>query len=129
MLTEDRRYFELVLDRFSRNQRIHEIGNVKLGGQPGQLPTVLIGSVFHRGHKVVKDPSRGEVDEKEAERQIKIQDELSDRTGNPCMVDVVGETPEALCRYLDFVSSVTEAPLLLNGLSPDVRVRALRHAY
>ncbi len=44
------------------------------------------------------------------------------------MLDVVGETPEALKRYIDFASEVTEAPFLINGPSADVRLEASRHA-
>jgi len=31
-------------------QKIFEIGGVKVGGQPGEVPTVLIGSIFYLGH-------------------------------------------------------------------------------
>jgi tetrahydromethanopterin S-methyltransferase subunit H len=53
--------------------------------------------------------------------------EYSDKTGNPHMLDVVGATPEALIRFLDFVSGVTQAPILLDGVSTAVRVAALDH--
>ncbi|RJS86070.1 tetrahydromethanopterin S-methyltransferase subunit H, partial [Candidatus Bathyarchaeota archaeon] len=35
--------------KFNKKQKIFEIGKVKIGGQPGELPTVLIGSLFHEG--------------------------------------------------------------------------------
>ncbi len=108
----------------AKEQKIFDIGNVKVGGRPGELPTVLCGSIFYHKHKIVEDPVRGIFDKREAERLINQQDEWSDRTGNPCMVDVVGETHQALIRYLDFVSGVTDAPMLLNGPTPEVRMRA-----
>ena len=115
------------LFKFAKEQKIFEVAGVKLGGQPGQLPTVLIGSIFHKGHKIVEDHVKGVFDRRRAEHLINLQDEYSDRTGNPCMVDVVGETIEALNRYIDFVSSVTDSPILVNGVDPSVRVKALRH--
>jgi len=116
------------LFRFEKEQRIFEIEHTKLGGQPGELPTVLIGSIFHPGHRIVEDHKRGIFDRKQAERLIRTQEELSDKTGNPHMLDVVGETSEALKRYIDFASEVTDAPLLINGPSAAVRLEASNHA-
>jgi len=113
---------------FETAQRVLEIGGVRVGGQPGELPTVLIGSIFHRGHRIVHDAKRGIFDRKRAERLIRVQEEMSLKTGNPHMLDVVGETAEALTRYIDFVSEVTECPFLVNGTSAAVRVSAARHA-
>ncbi len=113
--------------KFEREQRIFEIGGIKVGGQPGELPTVLVGSLFHEGHRIVKDRSLGLFDEREAERLINVQEEMSDRTGVPCMLDVVGETPKALIRYIDFVSGTTDSPFLINGPEMSVRVEAANY--
>ncbi len=107
-------------------QRAFSIGGVEIGGLPGERPAVLIGSIFHKGHKIVKDPRKGEFDRAEAERLINLQEEWSDKTGIPHMIDVVGETSEALVRYLEFVASITDVPLLMNGPTAEVRVTALR---
>ncbi len=32
--------------KFNTNQNVYELGRIKIGGQPGELPTVLIGSIF-----------------------------------------------------------------------------------
>jgi len=111
--------------KFEAEQRLFQIGNVKIGGKPGQAPTCLIGSLFYHKHYVVKDALKGEFDHEEAERLIKRQEEFSDKTGNPHMIDVVGSTPEALTHFLDFVSGVTQAPILLDGVSADIRVAGL----
>ncbi|MBS7609982.1 tetrahydromethanopterin S-methyltransferase subunit H [Candidatus Bathyarchaeota archaeon] len=112
---------------FKAEQRIFDIGSVKLGGQPGQLPTVLIGSIFHRGHRIVEDSKRGLFDKDRAKRLIFVQQELSEKTGNPHMIDVVGETSEALIRYMEFISEVTEAPFLPNGPDATIRLEAVRY--
>ena len=39
--------------RFNKTQKIYEIGKLRIGGQPGELPTVLIGSIFYSGHKIL----------------------------------------------------------------------------
>jgi len=116
------------LFKFETRQKIFQVGSVKIGGQPGELPTVLIGSLFHRGHKIVKDRTRGLFDEAQAEHLIRIQEEMSETTGVPCMLDVVAEYPEALSRYIDFVAKVSDAPFLVNGPNPSVRIAAVKHA-
>ena len=45
--------------KFSSQQKVHEVGKVKVGGQPGELPTFLIGSIFWLGQKMVQDANKG----------------------------------------------------------------------
>ena len=53
-----------------------------MGGQPGEYPTVLIGSLFYDKHKIVSDPIKGEFDRRSAEKLIKTVEELSDKTNS-----------------------------------------------
>jgi len=115
------------LFKFEKKQKIFEIGGVRIGGQPGELPTVLVGSLFHEGHRIVKDRKLGIFDKRRAERLINVQEEMSEKTGVPCMLDVVGETAEALIKYIDFVARVSDVPFLINGTRESVRVSASRH--
>lgn len=105
-------------------QKIYDIGGVKIGGERTETPTVLIGTIFYSGHKIVEDPKKGVFDKAKAEEIINAQDELSDKTGNPCMVDVVGDSPEAMVRYLEFVSDTTDSPFLLDGVNAETRIHA-----
>ncbi|MDD2755315.1 MAG: tetrahydromethanopterin S-methyltransferase subunit H, partial [Methanothrix sp.] len=41
--------------RFSKDQSIVNVAGVKFGGQCGQLPSVLCGTIFYQGHKIVAD--------------------------------------------------------------------------
>ncbi len=117
-----------MLLRFKSQQRVFRIADVKVGGQPGENPAVLVGTIFHEGDKAVIDPVKGVIDKGKAEAALLRQDELSKSTGNPCMVDVVGRTGKALINYLDFVSDVTDAPILVDSPSPEARIEACRHA-
>ncbi len=56
------------------------------------------------------------------------QDEYAEKTGNPCMLDVVGATPEAMQRNLAFAARVSKAPLLIDGTTTEVRLAGLRYA-
>jgi tetrahydromethanopterin S-methyltransferase subunit H len=113
--------------KFERDQMIFEIGSVKIGGQPGQLPPVMIGSIFYKGHKIVLDESKGVFDKIKAEKLLNEEAEVSDEYGLPRIIDVVGHTPEALIRFVEFVADKTDSPFLLDGVTADVRVQAAKY--
>ena len=100
---------------FHTEQSIFEDRGVRVGGRPGANPTVLIGSAFYHGHKVNVDEDTGEFDAEEAEKRIRAQDEFSELTGSPCLLDVGGATPQAIEKHLEFAAEVTQAPLLIDG--------------
>lgn len=110
-------------------QKKFTIGNVTIGGGPSENPTVLIGSVFyHRQKSLDFKEETGEFNRTEAEKMIKIQEEFSDKTGLSCMLDVVLPSGKWISRVLDFVTSVTDMPLLLDAASAEIRVAALDYA-
>jgi len=113
--------------RYTTEQHVYDINGVKVGGQPGQYPTVLIGSIFYRGHKIVSDGMKGIFDEGAAKALLDQEAELSAETGNPCIIDVLGESVEALTRYVEFVMKNSKAPFLLDSISPEVRIGALKN--
>jgi len=113
--------------RLTSEQKIFDISGVRIGGQPGLRPVVLIGSIFYYKHSIVVDESTGLFKKDEAERLIDIQSELSQKTGNPCMIDVVASTPEAMRRYLEYVSDKTDIPILLGGITDKVRIAGLEY--
>lgn len=113
--------------RFTAEQLVYDINGVKIGGQPGEYPTVLIGSMFYRGHKIVQDAQKGIFDENAAKALLEQEAELSAETGNPRIVDVIGDTVEALTRYAEFVFKHTDSPILLDSVSAEVRTGALKY--
>lgn len=114
--------------KFKTHQKITKIGSVDIGGQGGELPTVLIGSIFYTGHQIVSDPDKGIFDEREAKRLLDIEEEMSRKYALPRMIDVVAESSEAMVRYLDFISANTDSPLLLDATNPQVRMTGIEHA-
>ena len=116
------------LMEFRAEQKSFDVGGVRVGGQPGVRPTVLIGSIFYHGHDILLDEDRGEFLSDEAEKRIRLQEDFSQRTGNPCLLDVVGATPEAIRRHLEFAARVTEMPLLIDGTTTEVRQAGLNYA-
>ena len=109
-----------------REQSVFEFGGVKVGGIPGKDPTVLVGTIFYRREPLVQDEERGLFDREEAEGHIRVQEELSDVSGIPCMLDIEGSSAQALVRYIDFVVEVTEEPIMMGGPTPEVRLTGLR---
>lgn len=101
---------------------------IPMGGRPGLHATVMAGSIFFDRHRIVTDMKEGIFDQVEARRLLALQDEWSDRTGNPRMVDIVASSPRAIERYLEFVCAQTDAPVMIDGSSPDVRMAGLRWA-
>lgn len=112
---------------FKREQKIIEIDGIRIGGQPGQLPTVLVGSIFYNGMKQVKNHKKGVFERDKIENYIRKADSLSAKTGNPHFLDVVASSPEAMVNYLGFVSEITQTPFLIDGATKDVRIAGARY--
>ena len=83
------------------------------------------GSIFFRGHKIVTDNLKGIFDKDAARALLTEEAAISAETGNPCIVDVIGDTGEALARHAEFVLTETGSPILFDSLTPRARVEAL----
>jgi tetrahydromethanopterin S-methyltransferase subunit H len=114
--------------KFNTNQNIYTIGKAKVGGQPGELPTFLIGSIFWLGQKMVTDANKGIFDAKVAEQIINTMQTQSDITGVQFAFDIVGTTDIAFEKYIDFVAKHSDAPLMLDAMSPKTRMTAAQLA-
>lgn len=114
--------------RFSREQTVFEISGIKVGGQPGENPTVMIGSMFYKGDKIVRDEKSGDFDLEAARTLISRLEEISDKTGLPAMLDVVCSTKENARRYIEFATDATKMPLLVDYVSEDAAVSGLEAA-
>ena len=112
---------------FASEQKVYNIAGVEIGGQPGERPTVLIGSIFFAGHRVVYDSVRGLFDKDSAKDLLAREAEISAATGNPRIIDVVGDTTAALINYIEFVAEHTSAPILVDSPSQKVRLEAIKH--
>jgi tetrahydromethanopterin S-methyltransferase subunit H len=75
---------------------------------------------------MVLDPNKGIFDEKAAESFIETMQTQSDITGVPFGFDVVGTTEAAFEKYIDFMASHTDAPLVLDAMSPNARMAAAK---
>lgn len=109
--------------KFGVEQKTFSIAGIKIGGQPGQVPTVMVGTIFYHGDKLVMDEREGVFDKAAAEEMLRKEEEISLRTGNPRIVDVCASYPRAFERFIDFVADVVEGTFCIDGTTADVRMR------
>lgn len=114
--------------KFKTKQNIYEIGGIRVGGQPGELPTFLLCSIFWLGHKIVLDVDKGIFNEKEAEKIINRVQTQGDITGIKYGFDIIGTTEEAFMKYMDFVAKHSDAPILLDAVGHEARIGAAKAA-
>ncbi|QUH23162.1 tetrahydromethanopterin S-methyltransferase subunit H [Methanobacterium alkalithermotolerans] len=114
--------------RFDKEQVVIDVAGVQVGGQPGEYPTVLAGTIFYGGHSIISDEKAGVFDKDKAEALIKSMEEMSDVTGNPCIVQTFGATPEAIVKYLEFVGDITEAPFMIDSTSAEAKIAGANYA-
>jgi tetrahydromethanopterin S-methyltransferase subunit H len=115
------------MHKFNVEQKVYDIAGVKIGGHIGERPTVLIGSIFFSGHRIVSDSLKGVFDKDKARELLERADEAAARTCNPHFIDVIGDTGPALIKYIEFVAAHSKAPILVDSFSQQVRLEALRH--
>lgn len=88
---------------------------------------MVLPSIFYDSDKIVSDPLKGEFDRVHAEALLNHVEVLSEKTGNPLFVDIMGLTAEAIVKYVDFVAEVSSVPFLVDSISRDAKLAALRH--
>lgn len=114
--------------RFNSKQMTFDIGGVKVGGEVGENPTVMIGSIFYMGDKIVSDEKAGVFDKEKARELISKVEEMSERTGLSAMLDVVCTYAETARGYLEFVTDATYMPILIDAVSEEAAATGLESA-
>ncbi len=104
---------------------MYEIGKAKIGGQPGELPTVLVGNVFYKGMPEVINHRNGTFDKNAVANWLDISRMLSERSGVPHVLDIMAMYPEAVKEYIMFISETTDSTFMIDGANPETRIAAL----
>ncbi|VVB71999.1 Tetrahydromethanopterin S-methyltransferase subunit H [uncultured archaeon] len=107
--------------RFKREQSVVNVAGVKFGGQPGELATVLCGTIFYQGHRIVDDEEKGIFKREAAEALVCRQAELSEETGCPAVLHIYARSIQALQKYLDFAEQVWTGPIIIDSADPLTR--------
>ncbi|MFX0073879.1 MAG: hypothetical protein ACFE96_00445 [Candidatus Hermodarchaeota archaeon] len=111
---------------FEKEQKVVEIGSVRLGGQPGENPVAMIATVFYANHAGLKDEKTGEIDKKLVEQELNDYSEIIEETGMQGIIDIVGGYPEALQKECEFVADIVDFPFLVDGLNDSSRIPAMQ---
>jgi tetrahydromethanopterin S-methyltransferase subunit H len=112
--------------KFEKEQKVIEIGNVKIGGQPGENPIVMVGTVFYAKHNALLDEKKGDFDKNIVETELNEFMTIIDETGMQAIVDVVGASPEALIKECEYIADLVDCPFLVDGLNDSVRIPAMQ---
>lgn len=112
---------------FSTEQRVVTVGGVSFGGQPGQLPTALFGTVFYG--KKYESPDRAALDE--VRGFIAAQEAMAELTGNPGIVDIFMGDERSFASRLDLVLDAIPKGRPFSADVPESAVRraVLKHAH
>ncbi len=113
--------------QYPREQKVCNIAGIKVGGQPGENPPLLIGNMFQKGDLILEDRKGGKFNRKAAEDRICELEKVSRETGIPCMVAMVASSEEEIKNYIDFFTSVTEIPFAIDIWQQKIRLAGARY--
>ncbi len=105
---------------FTMDQKVFEVADTKIGGQPGVYPTVVFAGLFFKG----------KVDLKWAEEQLREMYRVSEETSVPAIPDFFLRRKEDVPSILDFIASRVpeDKPFSLDIIEADVKQLALKEA-
>ncbi|MDH5807044.1 MAG: hypothetical protein QXW62_00495 [Candidatus Methanomethylicaceae archaeon] len=89
---------------------------------------LLVGSLFYKGDKKVKDHKKGIVDIKALSREIKKVNKLKEKTGISHAIDIIAETPEAMENYITIIYELTDDLIFIGGLNEETRIAGYKKA-
>ena len=109
--------------KFEKEQSVWDFNGTKLGGQPGEYPTVLAASIFYNKQEIVLDDKTGKIDKPKAEALWNRCQELSDLTGIPHMIQIMAEYGSAFESYISWFDSIDhKTAFLLDSSAPQARM-------
>ena len=111
---------------FKTKQKVYDFSGIKVGGQPGENPPLMITSMFHNKDKIVQD-RKGNFDRQRAIEIIRKQEEMTDVTGIPSMVAMVANSPEEAKVYIDFFLETTSMPFGIDMWVAEQRTKATEY--
>ena len=113
--------------RYEVTQKVCRIGGLKVGGQPGENPPLLIGNMFQKGDRILENRKEGSFDRRAAEERIREVEHVSRETGVPGLVAMVANSEEEIKTYIDFFVSVTDRPFAIDIWQQKTRLAGARY--
>jgi len=112
---------------YAREQKVCNIGGIKVGGQPGENAPLLIGSMFQKGDQLIESRKEGKFNREGARERIREMERFSREMGVPGMVAMVANSPDEMKSYVDFLISVTDMPFAIDIWVQKTRLAAARY--
>ncbi len=113
--------------RYELKQKVCTIGNVKVGGQPGENPPLLIGNMFQKGDVILENRKEGKFNREAAIDRIREMECFSRETGVPGLIAMVANSEDEIKGYIDFFVSVTDMPFAIDIWQQKTRLAAARY--
>ena len=103
---------------FTKKQEIFDIKGIKIGGQPGEYPTVLFGGIF----------SKNKLDLKNTEKNIQYILEMSIKLGNPIITDIFIKKEDHIEIIIDFIKNniPKNIPFSVDIVDPNIKIKVLK---
>lgn len=106
---------------YTKNQRIHDMNGIKVGGQPGIHPTLMVGTIFYK--EQFNDPKSNQEKVKEL---IEKQKAISEKVSIPSIVDMFIFEKKEIEWKLDFILDNVEGVFSVDIPESDVRIEVLK---
>ena len=107
---------------YTKEQATFELETIKVGGEPGQFPTMMVGTVFYEGQ--FKEPEKSK---EKVKTLIERQKKMSEKTSIPSLVDFFIYEKEEVEWKIDFALQNTEGYFSLDMPESEVRIEALKY--
>ncbi len=101
-------------------------GDIKLEHGSFNLPPVLIGTMFYQHQTLIERDNEKTFNETKAKKRINTQKELARKYKIPALIEISGNTPEAMIKYLDFYLEHFKPPFVLGGTF-DARIASIEY--
>jgi tetrahydromethanopterin S-methyltransferase subunit H len=106
---------------FTKKQKTFTISNIKIGGQPGQYPTVLFGGLFFKGTPNFT----------QAHKEIQHMLSLSKKTGNPGIPDFFIRKEEYIEDIIEFIEHTLpdNYPFSVDITDPSIKISMIQRLH
>jgi len=113
--------------RYKLEQKVCNIGGVKVGGQPGENPPLMIGNMFQKGDRILENRKEGKFNREAAEERIHDVERISRETGVPGLIAMVANSEEEIKTYIDFFVSIADMPFAIDIWQQKTRLAGARY--
>jgi tetrahydromethanopterin S-methyltransferase subunit H len=113
--------------RYQLEQRVCNIGGIKVGGQPGENPPLLISSMFQKGDILLESRKERKFNKSAATERVREMERLAQETGVPGMVAMVANSADEMKTYIDFFTSITDMPFVIDIWMQKTRLAVARY--